>query len=520
MRLAIPAAALRVFTTLILLGLVLGSVGSAMAGSPDGDLAALLQGDEELRIAGRPVDRALLAPFYAQRAFQPIWDTGRRAALSRALDDAESQGLDAGVFIVPQVALAAERDVLLTDAFLRYAAALATGRVAPTDIEIDWKIAAPPFDPAKLLDQALERGVDTVLAELVPQSAAYQALRAALKRYRDLASPPAWRSLSLAVPLKPGASGDGVAQLRARLAAEGIVAEPEGLPSDYDAGLAAAVKRFQDLHGLPSDGSVGRATLAALNVSPASRLRQIRVNLERWRSLPRDWAARRIEVNVPAASATLYEDGAPVLAMRAIVGAAGHPTPVLRARLLSVLFNPPWRVPSSIIENEIKPAVKRDRNYLKRNDYAYVDVNGVKELQQLPGPKNALGKIKFEMPNLDDIYLHDTPARALFERSQRALSHGCVRLEEPRALAFELLGASADTDAAIDQAISTGGTRRVSLPQTLPVYIFYATAFVDADGAVEFRDDVYGRDRRLAEALAARDAADHLAVALHVGGKG
>jgi murein L,D-transpeptidase YcbB/YkuD len=255
-------------------------------------------------------------------------------------------------------------------------------------------------------------------------------------------------------------------------------------------------------------------------VSPAARLRQIRLNLERWRSLPRDWALQRIEVNVPAAAATLYEDGTPVLTMRAIVGAAEHPTPVLRARLQSVLFNPPWRVPSSIIEKEIKPALKRDRFYLKRNDYAYVDVDGVKELQQLPGPKNALGKIKFEMPNPDDIYLHDTPSRTLFERGQRALSHGCVRLEEPRALAFELLGASAEGDAAIDQAISTGGTQRLALPHTLPVYIFYATAFVGADGAVEFRDDIYGRDRRLADALAARDAADRIAIAAHIGGKG
>jgi murein L,D-transpeptidase YcbB/YkuD len=201
--------------------------------------------------------------------------------------------------------------------------------------------------------------------------------------------------------------------------------------------------------------------------------------------------------------------------MRAIVGAPEHPTPVLHARMTSVLFNPPWNVPWSIIQNEIRPLLKRDPGYLERNGYAYVERNGGRQLEQLPGPNNALGQIKFEMPNLDDIYLHDTPTRTLFARSRRALSHGCVRVEDPRGLASLVLAPSpAAAPDAIDQAVASGETLSVPLPHAIPVYLLYWTAFVDADGQVEFRDDIYGRDRRLAAALEARDAADRLVVAL------
>jgi murein L,D-transpeptidase YcbB/YkuD len=197
--------------------------------------------------------------------------------------------------------------------------------------------------------------------------------------------------------------------------------------------------------------------------------------------------------------------------MRTIVGAAVHPTPVLRARMSSVLLNPPWVVPSSIIQNEIRPMLKRDPNYLQRFGFAYQDVRGGKALIQVPGPTNSLGQVKFEMPNSDDIYMHDTPERRLFGLSRRYISHGCVRVEDPRELARVLLNSDQWSRDAIDAAIATGQTQSVPLHKSLPVYVLYWTAFVDPDGTVEFRDDIYGRDRRLAEALAARAAADHLA---------
>jgi murein L,D-transpeptidase YcbB/YkuD len=175
------------------------------------------------------------------------------------------------------------------------------------------------------------------------------------------------------------------------------------------------------------------------------------------------------------------------------------------------MFNPPWVVPSSIIIKEIRPAIVKDPDYLKRHDYTYVDVPGGKQLIQRPGPQNALGKIKFEMPNRFDVYLHDTSRQDLMDRSRRALSHGCIRLDNPRELARRLLASdSAWTLDAIDAAIATGKTRTVPLPKPIPVYVLYETAFADADGTVEFRNDIYDRDGRLDEALVARDLREQL----------
>ncbi len=271
--------------------------------------------------------------------------------------------------------------------------------------------------------------------------------------------------------------------------------------------------RFQETHGLPADGTVGRATLTAHNAAPGERLRQIRLNLERRRSMPRENLPTRVEVEVPDASVVYYENGEAPLAMRAVVGLPNRPTPVLKTHMTAVTFNPFWNVPSSIIKAEIRPALKKDPHYLERNDYAYIDVPGGKQLAQLPGPKNALGKIKFEMPNALDIYLHDTPATGLFARVRRAWSHGCVRLGNPRELARRVLAAANWTMESIDAAISSGKTQTVPLPHAIPVYMVYWTAYADADGTVEFRDDLYGRDRRLNQALVKRDLAEQLAPA-------
>jgi murein L,D-transpeptidase YcbB/YkuD len=483
-------------------------------------IEAALTSDDGLRTASRTLDRAILGPIYQKRDYQPIWTEPRIQSFHHALDAAASHGIEPGAFLAFALK-PVDRELELTDAFLRYASALARGRVAPQDIETDWRIAAPAFDPGKVLDAAMAGDVAAVLADLAPHDPAYERLRQALDHYRELAKTP-WPQLRATTPLKPGDNADAVRQLRDRLAAEGFIAPPaaEADPAIYDDTLAAAVAWFQATHGLTVDGSAGKGTLAALNVSAASRVKQIRWNLERWRSLPRITATLRVEVNVPAAIAVLYRDDQPAKTMHAIVGAAAHPTPVLRARMQSVLFNPPWNVPSSIILNEIRPALKHDPRYLERGHYAYIDVNGGKQLVQLPGPKNALGQIKFEMPNPDDIYMHDTPDKKLFAQARRALSHGCVRVEDPRDFARLVLDAPEWTPEAIDHAIATGQTVSVALPHTIPVYMLYRTAFVDADGTMEFRDDVYGRDKRLADALTAQEATDHLAATVKDGSRG
>jgi L,D-transpeptidase YcbB len=482
----------------------------------DGGLSvrAVLEGEGVLPLAGRRLDRGALATLYQARDYAPIWVTApeREAALIEALAEAPAHGLDAAAFVVP-AAPPAERDLLLTDSFLRYAKTLAQGRASSAKIESDWALRAPDFDAAGVLDRAAGGDVAAVLAALAPEAPSYKRLQAALLRYRAIDAAGGWPLLPEAVKLKRGDSGAAVAILRQRLAAEGFLTEAKG--KEFDAAVQAALKRFQLQHGIDVDGQVGRATFLALNVTAAARVEQIRANLERWREMPRDWPETRIEVNVPAAWLTVVEHNVPGLAMRAIVGAEKHPTPVLQARMNAVLFNPPWNIPTSIIKKEILPHLKRDPSYLDRNHYVYVTHNGASGMQQLPGPDNALGRIKFELPNEFDVYLHDTPSHPLFSRAIRTLSHGCVRLENPRELAvYVLAGAKSSWGLdEIDGAIAGGDTRRVQMARSIPVYLIYWTAFVDDDGTVEFRDDIYGRDLRLARAMEARDAAERITAA-------
>ena len=473
---------------------------------------ALSSGDPPV-LAGRSLDKAVLNKLYESRGFQPVWNEVRQDSFRRALEEAVSHGIDPRSYEV-KTAPPTARELLLTDAFLRYASALARGQVRPEEFETDWRIDRPAFDAGKLFTAAMNGDIATELTALAPHEPEYERLREALRRYTAF-DPKAWHALSSQVTVQLGDHGDIVTALRDRLTAEGYY-DTASAPEDssvFDKTLADAMKKFQAAHGLPIDGSVGRLTLAALNVSPAVRARQIRWNLERWRSLPRIDAPSRIEVNVPAAQAVLFADGEPVRVMRTIVGAIIPPTPVLRARMRSVLLNPPWLVPNSIIVKEIRPALKRDPNYLQRQNMVYQDVDGGRVLEQLPGPKNSLGQVKFEMPNPDDIYMHDTPDQRLFGLARRYISHGCIRVEDPRELARILLDSDEWSRDAIDAAIATGETQRVPLTKSLPVYVLYWTAFVDPDGTVEFRDDMYGRDKRLAEALAAQAAADHLAEA-------
>lgn len=472
-------------------------------------IEAALQGSGALVLEGRMLERAMFRSLYQERDFQPIWSEQRTESFSNALEEAASHGLDADAYRVSSGSLV-QRELLLSDAFLRYASALARGRVWPGDFERDWRIPAPPFDAAKVLEAAT-RDIASVLRDLVPQDAAYQRLRDALRGYRELTKS-GWYAIQSRRPMRLGDSGDNVRRLRARLAVEGFVNPTAGVdPSRYDEVLADSVSRFQAARGLMVDGVTGRFTLAALNISPAARVQQIVLNLERWRSLPRSDDGTRIEVNVPAAIATLYEEDRPVKTTRVIVGAVFHPTPVLRTRMIAVSFNPPWNVPSSILRKEIRPRLRRDPGYLERLGFAFVDTPGGKRLVQMPGPENALGQLKFEMPNPANVYMHDTPDRNLFARPQRTFSHGCIRVDDPRDLAQILLGSDQWSRAAIDNAIATGQTETVFLPHEVPVYVLYWTAFVDSDGTVEFRDDIYGRDMRLAKALAAHGTESHAA---------
>jgi len=300
--------------------------------------------------------------------------------------------------------------------------------------------------------------------------------------------------------------------LERRLRAEGDIADSD-TDDDYNP-IADGLRRFQRRHGNAARGRVDQKTLDALNVSAHEGVLQIAANLERWRTYSRIPAATRVEVNVAAAVMTLYRDNEPTMIMNVVVGKPKHDTPILQSTITTVVINPPWIVPKSIIEKEIKPAIERRPDYLEHNRMYW---QGDQIIQE-PGPGNSLGRIKFEFPNTYGVYLHDTPAHALFKDIDRAQSHGCVRLERPVDLAEELLRENGDewSREAIEQAIQEGETVRVQLAQEIPVTLTYWTAYVDDNGTVEFRPDVYGRDAPLAATLMPQsaDAVDHREAAL------
>ena len=321
-----------------------------------------------------------------------------------------------------------DREILLSDGFLAYADALARGAV-PIEVRMDDEDLKPePVAVAAALADALNSPDPAAVIEaLAPSSPGYAALRQALQSYQSVA---------------PGGG-----------------APPIGVALD-------------NAHQKTSE----------------ARLRQIAVNLERLRWLPRNLPRDRIWVNLPDAQLVFYRDEQPVFTTRVVVGQFDWQTPELQASIESLLFNPPWNVPPSIASLEILPKVARDPGYLSKHNMV-IRPNGA--IQQLPGAGTALGQLKFELPNRFDVYLHDTPLKKLFARDNRRQSHGCVRVENPRELAALLLQQPVEV---INKGIALGYTNRRMLPAPVPVFLVYQTALVGADGAIEFRPDVYRRD--------------------------
>lgn len=449
------------------------------------------------------VDAGALSRLYAGRA-GCVWTDRDAASLVTALGKVDAQGLDPEDFHVGALSRSGEspemRDLLLSDAALRYARDMRNGRVELEGIEGDVDFPRPISDPVADLRAALDRNdVSAWLASLPPSQAGYARLVQAYASYRALAAKGGWATLDQPKKsVRPGNESTLVPQLRQRLATEGYLAADDGQGDTLDAPLVAALRRFQESHGLNADGILGKKTIAELNVSAAERANEIALNLERWRMLASGIAPTRVEVNAAAAEAALVVDGKTMLRMRTVVGKKKTPTPMLRSVISAVVVNPPWVVPVSIIRKEIMPAIKRDPDYLAKNNMYWRD----NEVVQAPGEKNSLGRLKFELSSSFDVYLHDTPARSLFSRDDRARSHGCVRLEKPLDLAEDLLGSNpAWPREKIEEAIAEGSTKRIPMENDIQVVILYWTAFVDDDGAIQFRDDLYGRDARLAEAL-------------------
>lgn len=494
--------------------------------------------------------------FYRRRDFRPAWfDRGGISLdagdLIQTVRHAGAEGLQAGDYPIAAIekylsgAVAgpeqlAQLDLLLTDTFLRYSRNAYSGRIDPRTLGQDWFIPYSAYVPEAALQQALAtHSVGQALAAMPPTHDGYLRLREALQRYRAVAAQGGWPSIVDGPTLRPGDQGVRVIQLRRRLLLTGdLPAEQDNTatPELFDTPLLRAVQQFQRRHGISDDGTVGPTTLAALNVPVASRIAQLEINMERWRWLPRQEPARFILVNMAGFELQVIDHQRPALAMRVIVGRDYRQTPVFSADMTRLIVNPYWYVPPTVLREDILPRAQQDPGYLQREglrvfsnlngngtevdatsiDWSKVDPDNFPYiLRQQPGPHNALGRIKFMLPNHYGIYLHDTPHRGLFDRQVRAFSSGCIRLEHPIDLAQYVLEDPARWNrSSITALIDQGKPAVVRLPQPLPVYLVYLTAWVDRHGTLQLRDDIYGRDQRLLQAwqgnattVAARPAA-------------
>ena len=508
-------------------------------------------GLQALRAEGEAVyARPATTSFYVQRGFAPLWTTNRGPGASvdsllRAVERADRLGLRPRDYhaeairtllqeaqSAPTDAVAARRmadlELLCTDAFLLLATHRLSGRVDPEAIDPEWSATRRTADVAEAMTRAVRTGsVERTLAELDPPQPEYRRLRAALKQYQALVEDGGWPKIPAGPTLRPGDRDARVATVRDRLRVTGDWSGPalaDTAALRFDSTLAAGVRRFQARHGLDADGIVGAQTLEALNVPARERVEQIRLNLERWRWLPQDLGARHLLVNIAGFELEVIENGREVLRMRVITGQRYRRTPVFSGDISYLVFSPYWHVPNSIATKDKLPLLKKDASALAAQGYEIfrgwgadaqpidpttVDWGAVSasnfpyRMRQKPGPNNALGRVKFMFPNKHNVYLHDTPSRELFARSERSFSSGCIRIEQPLELAEYLLADQpAWTPERVQQVIDRRVETSVRLKQNVPVHLLYWTAWAEADGTVHFRRDIYGRDALLQKALA------------------
>ncbi|GMV23275.1 MAG: hypothetical protein AMXMBFR57_32240 [Acidimicrobiia bacterium] len=487
-----------------------------------------------------PSEHALLTEFYGTSDAAVLWVDERGEMTSAAeqtldlLRTADRDGLDPAAYLpamVPSEAGAqtvAEFDTTLTLATLRYLRDIHHGRVAEASAGRVWA-AGPRVDDRELLRRlwsaAPTTGVQHLASEVAPQLPEYQRVRAALADYRVRASRAPLPTLpDLDTSVHPGDALPWADVLRTHLVAHGDLTEPQTSPmlATYDDVLVEGVRRFQRRHGLNDDGVIGQGTLQALTVPMAQRVRQLELALERMRWLPSDLDGPTVIVDIPMFRLTARDRvrsaTAPALTMRVAVGGSKqHQTPQLVSRMERVVFRPAWNVPRSITSKEILPKLREDAEYLSRNGYELVPTSlndeaddedvldaiarGAFRLRQQPGGGNSLGLIKFDFQNDHAVYLHDTPAKAAFARDRRDVSHGCVRVDDPVALARWLLAADGWADDRIRAAMQGADRQSVAVPRPVTVVLRYVTASVTADGQVLFANDIYGLDRVLEQAL-------------------
>ena len=489
-------------------------------------------------VAPLPIESETLQSFYAAHDYQPIWldpqgVDQRIYQLIEVLGASSRDGLELHSYDLAEITARlttdsvselVELELRASAALLRYVSDIRTGRLALHEIDPELFIYPGDLDRLAILERAaVTPDLERFLREQAPSNPIYRRLRRALAEYRSIAARGGWPTLPDGPSLKPGMVDARVALLRQRLMASGDLTI-EGAESDtYDPGLVQAVERFQARHGLDADGVVGAKTIEALNVSVDERIDQILINMERWRWMPDDLGDRYILVNLAGFELDIVEDGSTVMDMRVVVGKTYRRTPVFSGRMTYLDLNPYWHVTPNIARNDILPKIKANPGYLTADgmrvfdgwgdgareiDPATVDWTAIEpkalsyKFRQDPGPKNALGQVKFMFPNRFNVYLHDTPSRDLFQRTVRTFSSGCIRVEAPLELAAYLLKDDAAwPPSRIESVIAAGKPMTVVLPQPVPVHLTYSTVWFGEGGTIHFRDDIYGRDALIAQAL-------------------
>lgn len=536
------SSGLTVVRGMLLLALCLWSLSSQANDAIRERVEAIHQGFPVSALGEPLLAMDTLSAFYSQRDYALAWTRdGDREALLRTIRESARHGLTpadyhynllAGFAAHPPDDLdpesRADLDLLLTDSLLLLASHLLDGKVNRESMEAEWTANRHGRRLDQVIAQALEnQSIDTLLRHLAPSQRGYQQLLEARAFLQSLLTIP-WNPVPGGVTIRPGMTDDRLPSLRKRLIALGDLLPTESLEDQvierhYDDRLKPAVMRFQARHGLETDGLIGPRTLAAFNITPQQKLAQLDANLERWRWLPDELGETHVIVNIAGFELRMVKDGEEVLNTRVIVGRPYRQTPVFSDQIRYLVFNPTWTVPRTIMIEDQLPIIRRNPDYLRTMgftvyrgwgaDREWVDPETIDwwllsknhfpfQLVQEPGPHNALGQVKFMFPNQFDIYLHDTPARDLFTRNERTFSSGCIRVEEPFRLASLLLeGQNGWTREHVDNLINSRKPTQVDLAQPVPVHLEYWTTWVDRDGTLQFRNDIYERNPHLISKL-------------------
>jgi murein L,D-transpeptidase YcbB/YkuD len=394
-------------------------------------------------------------------------------------------------------------ELMLTAQYFAFADVVWGGMDASVSRKVDWNLPRKKVSYVEFLDSILKTAPEQIKDLKRPVNRQYGLLRKFLQNYSELEAKGNWFEIKNSnKALRPGDSSEIVLQVKQRLIELGDLKINNASPI-YDEDLKAAVASFQQRHGLKDDGIIGKTTVAEMNVPYRDRIKQLLVNMERSRWVPVSLDRDYLVVNIPEFKLHVNSGDKLLWSCNIVVGKPIHKTAIFSGELKYVVFSPYWNVPRSIVVNELLKDMRKDPNYLSKHNMEITGYrDGIPEIRQKPGPSNSLGQVKFLFPNSYNMYLHDTPAKSLFNEPVRAFSHGCMRVQEPFKLAqFLLRNDSSWNNEKINAAMNAGKERTVKLSQRVPVFIVYFTAFVDRDGKINFRNDIYERDNRLAEMI-------------------